>query len=307
MANAGLLSVLPKAAGLAVLVRLLAAMLPLVQAYAWVVVATIAVLTMTVANVTALWQTNLRRLLAYSSVAHAGTMLLGLAVYAAAPGAGGSWDGIAALLVYLVVYAVATIGAFAAFACLGPRGRQIETIQELAGLAWSGGVARPLLAWSVALCLFSLAGIPPLAGFWGKLAVFASALGLAKGPNGPWFITLAVIGVLNSAVAAAYYLRVVGAMFFRVPAGLAERRHDAGPLAAALACGLLALAIGVYPGPWLRQADRAGRGILGRAAAAGDNSHAENAPAGSALCGVANIRDVSRGAAQRAACEAGGD
>jgi NADH-quinone oxidoreductase subunit N len=267
-ANAGLLSVLPKAAGLAVLVRLLAAMMPVVQPYAWALLAAIAVLTMTVANVTALWQTNLRRLLAYSSVAHAGTMLIGLAVYAASPGIGVYWDGIAALLVYLIVYAVATIGAFAALACLGSPGRQVESVHELAGLAWTGGIGRPLLAWSIAVCMFSLAGIPPLAGFWGKLAVFASALGLARGPSGPWFIALAVIGVVNSAIAAAYYLRVVAVMFFRPSTAVAQRPHDGEPLVAALACAALALAIGIYPGPWLREADRASRRIAGRSEAA---------------------------------------
>ena len=259
---------------LAVLVRLLTATMPVVQSYAWIVIAALAVLTMTVANVTALWQDNVRRLLAYSSVAHAGTMLIGLAVYAASPGIEVYWDGIAAVLVYLVVYAVATIGAFAALACVGPRGRQLESIQELAGLAWSGGFTRRLLAWAIAISMFSLAGIPPLAGFWGKLAVFASALGLAKEPLGLakeplglWFVALAAIGALNSAIAAAYYLRVVGVMFFRPPHGLPERPHDGAPLVAAFTCAVLALVIGVYPGPWLREADRASQRIFGRPAA----------------------------------------
>jgi len=260
-ANAGLLSVVPKIAGMVALVRLLAAAMPGVQDHAWPVVLGLAALTMTWANLVALWQDNLRRLLAYSSIANAGFLLIGLAAYAGAGGgAGGAWDGAGALLFYLLVYALGTIGTFAAVACLGRGDEEIESIDELAGLAWTGGPIRPLLAGLLAIFLFSMTGVPPFAGFWGKLAVLASSLSLSRMPPGaaPWFVALAVIGVLNSAIAAAYYLRIVGVMFFRSPlAAPAVQHHARGTLTAAVACAVLVLYIGVRPGPWLQQAARA--------------------------------------------------
>ena len=260
-ANAGFLSVIPKAAGLVALVRLLLEAVPGTPIYTWRLATLVAVLTMTLGNLVALWQSNLRRLLAYSSIAHAGYMLVGLCAYLAC-GAETlpKWDGVGALLFYLLVYALATIGAFATANCLRHGDRPVEDIEELAGLAWTGGPARTFLAWSLAACLFSLTGIPPLAGFWGKLALVFSTL--EAGPPGsalhPWLVGLAVVVVVNSAVAAAYYLRIVGLMFFRLPlATPATSLRDAGPLAAALFCGLMVLLIGLLPGPWIGQANRA--------------------------------------------------
>jgi NADH-quinone oxidoreductase subunit N len=259
--NAALLSVLPKIVGLAALVRVVAVAMPGVQSYAWPAVLVLSVLTMTLGNVVALWQDSMRRLLAYSSIAHAGYLLIGLAVFmASAPAGGAAWDGVAAMLFYLLVYAVATIGAFAALAVFGTRERQIDEIDQLTGLAWTPGTLRRITAWVLAISLLSLTGIPPLAGFWGKLAVFASSLSVGRAAAveaGPWFVALAVIGVVNSAIAAAYYLRVVGVMFFRTPAEPPPIRHRAGgPIAAALGCAVLTVVlIGLYPGPWIGWAD----------------------------------------------------
>ena len=216
--NAGLLSVLPKAAGLLVLVRLVRIAMPGMEGYAWQIALVLALATMTLGNVLALWQDNLRRLLAYSSIANAGYLLLGLAAgLTAAWLPQGRWDGVAAMLFYLVVYSAATLGAFAAFTYLGRERQQIEAIEELAGL----GRTRPLLAACIALCMFSLSGMPPLGGFWGKLFVFGSALGVADagGSLRPWFLVGAIVGVLNAAVAAVYYLRVVAMMYFRALLG----------------------------------------------------------------------------------------
>ena len=130
----------------------------------------LAVLTMTVGNALALWQDNLRRLLAYSAIANAGYLLIGLAAGLATTPAAGRWDGIAAMLFYLVVYAAATLGIFAALIYLGRDGKQVESIDELAGL----GQTRPAVAATVAVLLFSLAGLPPLAGLWGKLLIFGT-------------------------------------------------------------------------------------------------------------------------------------
>jgi NADH-quinone oxidoreductase subunit N len=259
--NAGVLSVLPKVAGMVALVRIAVVAMPTapgVVPYAWMVVLVLSVLTMTLGNVLALWQENLRRLLAYSSVAHAGYMLVGLAVALAPVRVRGEWDGVGAVLFYLCVYALATIGTFAALEFLGRRDRQIEAVEELAGL----GRTRPLLAVVIAVFMFSLAGIPPLAGFWGKLYVFGSALGvdagdLSEGTLWKWFVVLAVIGVLNAAVAAAYYLRIVGVMYFRTPLAVPRPRGGAGAWLALTACAVLTIAIGILPGPLYRQADSA--------------------------------------------------
>ncbi len=261
--NAGLLSIIPKIAGLIAIVRLMTMLLevPDLQPYAWRVALALSIVTMTLGNFMALWQDNVRRLMAYSSIAHAGYLLIPLAVFLApGPGVPAAWDGIGALLLYLLVYAVATIGMFAALAALGHEDTQIDGVDELAGLAWTGGTVRPLMAWCIAAFMFSLAGIPPLAGFWGKLAIFSSALGAggeASGLRG-WFIALAVIGVLNAAVAAAYYLRIIGVMFFRLPLATPGVKRGAGGAGlAAVLCGLLVLVIGVGPGLWIRNANQA--------------------------------------------------
>ena len=129
---------------------------------------------MTLGNVVALWQDNVRRLLAYSSIAHGGYMLIGLAV-ALAAGSGAKsaagFDGVGGVLFYVTVYALATTGALATLVYLGRGVRQIDTVEDLAGAARPSrrGVA-------MAIFMFSLAGIPPLAGFWGKLNLFTGAL-----------------------------------------------------------------------------------------------------------------------------------
>jgi NADH-quinone oxidoreductase subunit N len=200
-ANAALLSVLPKAAGLVALVRLVVIGMPEIGPYAWKIFLVISIVTMTLGNVLALWQENVRRLFAYSSIANAGYMLIGLAVGLASGTASGFWDGVGATFFYLCVYAAATLGAFAVFAYLGRERQQVESVDELAGL----GRTHPMMAAALAVCMFSLAGLPPAAGIWGKLMLFGSALNVQSaegGPLRPWFIALAVVGVLNAAVAA---------------------------------------------------------------------------------------------------------
>jgi NADH-quinone oxidoreductase subunit N len=217
----------------------------------------ISVATMNFGNVVALWQDDLRRLLAYSAVAHAGYLLIGLSVGLAGGDAPGSWNGLGALWFYFVVYAAATIGAFAVLKHLGRSDRMIEGVEELAGL----GRTYPLTAVVMEICLFSLAGVPPLAGFWGKLLLFGSALNqgtvVAQGSMRWWFLGLAIAGVLNAAVAAAYYLRVVAAMYFRTPLATPRAEGGAGAWCAAVVCAVLVVGIGVYPGPWMSAANRA--------------------------------------------------
>ncbi len=252
--NAALLSVLPKAAGFLVLARILTAAAPAGGAPLWQVVLVVSALTMTFGNLMALWQDDLRRLLAYSSIANAGYMLLGLAVALAAGGPSATWDGMQGLWFYLAVYGLATIGAFAALEQLAAT----ATIGELAGL----GRTQPSVAALLSICLLSLTGLPPLAGFWGKLLIFGSAVNVvpAGGVSAnarAWFIAAAVLGLLNAAVGAAYYLRVVAAMYFREPLAAHGARPAAGPRLAAIACAALVLAIGFYPRPWIAAAGTA--------------------------------------------------
>ncbi|HEV3022723.1 MAG TPA: NADH-quinone oxidoreductase subunit N, partial [Pirellulales bacterium] len=265
--NAGVLAVLPKIAGIVALTRIVAAATQGMGDYHWqmtTVLTVLAILTMTVGNVLALWQDNVRRLLAYSSIAHAGYMLVGLAVgFTSARQAGNSpaLDGTGAMLFYLAVYVLATAGTFASLTYLGGKGQPIDGVDELAGL----GRTHSIPALAIAAFMFSLAGIPPLAGFWGKFNILASAFGFglsrggAPGPEQVWFLALATIGVLNAAVAAAYYLRIVTVMYFRAPLATARAEGGGGAWLAAVACAALVVGIGCMPGPLVDQSHEAGQ------------------------------------------------
>lgn len=250
--NAALLSVLPKAAGLAALVRIVVLSMPALGPYGWRLMLATALLSMTLGNILALWQDNLRRLMAYSSIAQTGYMLVGLAAGMVGLGPAG-WNGTAAALFYLAVYVPATIGAFAVLVYLGRERRPIDTVDQLAGLART----HPWASVAMAISMFSLTGIPPLAGFWGKLLVFGSALavpGTAASNAQAWLVLLAVAGVLNSVVAAAYYLRVVAVMYFRAPLAAPAPEGGPAPWAAAWICVALAVGIGLWSGPLLQAA-----------------------------------------------------
>jgi NADH-quinone oxidoreductase subunit N len=266
--NAGLLSTLPKIAGLLVLARVVVAAMPGrdLQELGWQVALVLSVLTMTLGNVVALWQDNIRRLLAYSSIAHGGYVLIGVAVGFARWQSGpavddAKVDGIGSALFYLAVYSLATIGAFAALNYLGSRERQIDGVDELSGL----GRTRPVPALALAISMFSLAGVPPLAGFWGKLTLFAGALDVGAAQSAGairyWFIGLALAGVLNAVIAMAYYLRVVAVMYFRSPVATAAAEGGPGAWWAMLISAVLVLAVGAYPGPTIERADQAGRTV----------------------------------------------
>jgi NADH-quinone oxidoreductase subunit N len=165
----------------------------------------IAVLTMTVGNVMALVQRNTKRMLAYSSIAHAGYVLIGVLV--------GGEAGTRAVLFYLLSYTFMTIGAFTVVAVLARDGREYDAIDDLSGL----GQTRPYLAAVMSICMFSLLGMPATGGFVGKFLLFSAAVqqGLALG-NGS-LVWLVVIAVLNSALSLAYYLRIPAIMYFHPP------------------------------------------------------------------------------------------
>jgi NADH-quinone oxidoreductase subunit N len=264
-ANAGLLAVVPKIAALAALVRLAYVAMPGFERLAWQLTLALAMVTMTTGNLLALWQTNVRRLMAYSSIAHAGYMLIGLSVgFAVAGGAAEAkdFDGTGATLFYLVVYAAATAGTFAALAWLSSERRAVDRVEQLAGLSAS----HPKTAAAIAVFMLSLTGLPPLAGFWGKLTLFTGALSVdARDPDAgglwPWFLALAVVGALNAAISAGYYLRIVGAMYFQPAESVPEAQGGRGPAWAAAVCALLVLAIGCYPGPMVEHANQASRAV----------------------------------------------
>lgn len=258
--NAGLLSVAPKLAGVVGAVRLLIVALPN-ESRVWQLALVLSILTMTMGNICALWQTNVRRMMAYSSIAHAGYLLIGLATAAAAQTTASDGGGIAGMTIYLIVYALATLGAFAALAAISSDRKEVSTLNDIAGL----GRGKPMLAAVIAICMFSLAGLPPFAGFWGKLSLLFGSLNLSLAGDDPaakrlagWFLTLSIVGVLNAAIAAAYYLRVIGTMYFQP----ATTDHNVSPSAggphfAALFCATAVLICGLFPGSLLRMSEQA--------------------------------------------------
>lgn len=189
------MAVVPKLAAFAILIRVLYA--PLIDLLPdWqMILALLAVLTMAGGAFLAIVQTNLKRLLAYSSIAHVGFVLVGLAT--------GTVEGVAGALFYLVVYGVMTLGTFGCLLLLHHRGMYLEDIKDLAGL----GKQAPLLSVALLIFLFSLAGVPPLAGFFAKFYVFQAAVAADL----TW---LAIVGVGCSVVAAVYSLKLIKILFF---------------------------------------------------------------------------------------------
>jgi len=253
----GLLGFLPKAAGFVAIVKLFSVMnWTLPQSALWLMWF-VAAATMTVGNVLALRQSNVKRILAYSSIAHSGYMLIAVLVGPVA-GEGPMRDGVTAMLFYITVYAVMNLGAFAVLAALQVRGEAVEELDALTGLSRR----HPGAALALTVCTFSLMGFPPTAGFLGKVYVFSSAFSLADDHvfRGP-LIVLAVIGVINSAIAAAYYLRIAGACYLREP--LVETEPAAGqPLRLGFVlCSVAMLLLFLWPSPVVKQAQHASAGL----------------------------------------------
>jgi NADH-quinone oxidoreductase subunit N len=242
----GVLGFLPKFAGLLAGVKLLAIfnweLPPQVFWTLWLVAAA----TMTLGNTLALFQQNVKRMLAYSSVAHSGYILIGLLVGPAlVAGAGPMRDGVAAALFYIIVYGTMNLGAFAVLAALERRGEAAETLTDIEGLSHK----HPGLALILAICVFSLMGFPPTAGLLGKVYIFSSAFFAGEGHTyAKPLLVLAVFGAVNTAIGAAYYLRIVAACYNR-PAGEATRIAGRRTVywGAAL-CSLVVLALFIRPG-----------------------------------------------------------
>jgi NADH-quinone oxidoreductase subunit N len=208
----------PKASGFAAFMRVFLFAFPLVAAAsqsrpatgvqlhtAWLdALWLLAILTMSVGNVVALVQTNVKRMLAYSSIAHAGYALVGFVAAGAAPDPGRRDDAVAAVVFYLLVYAVMNIGAFAVVTLVARSGDRRTDVEDYRGI----GFQSPALSLTLSLFLLSLLGVPLTAGFMGKVVVFSEAL--SQGYR--WLV---IIGVLNTAISVYYYLRLVVVMFFR--------------------------------------------------------------------------------------------
>jgi NADH-quinone oxidoreductase subunit N len=243
------MSVGTKSAGFAALARFL--LQGVGPEYAiWVpAVAVLAALTMIIGNISAVTQTNVKRMLAYSSIGHAGYILMGV-LAGGVPNTG--TRGVESFLFYLLAYSLTNLGAFAVLMALEQRGEAAWDLGDFAGLYGR----RPLLAIAMALCMFSLAGVPPTAGFWGKFYVFTAAW--AAGLQ--W---LAVIGVITSAIAAFFYLRIVVQMFMRDPVREVRQTYDR---ALAIGIGVATLGIillGLIPTPLIELVQQTGL-ALGR-------------------------------------------
>lgn len=225
---AALLSVGSKAAGFAALVRFLVEAMGS-QWPIWApALAALAIATLVLGNVGALAQRNVKRMLAYSSVGQAGYMLFGV-IAAGALGGTAAQRGIEGLLLYLLAYMLTNLGAFGVIIALEQRGESAWDMNDLAGL-WQ---RRPLLAVAMAVSMLSLAGVPPMAGFWGKFYVFTAAWQAGFG----W---LTIVGVVVASVAAFYYLRIVAQMFMAEPA-----RDIPDATEPALRVGLVVATVGV--------------------------------------------------------------
>ena len=219
---AAFISAGPKAAGFAAFLRIFMEALPNLQGEWSGVLILLAMLTMTVGNVIAIAQTNIKRMLAYSSIAHAGYVLIGLAA--------ANDDGISSAMLYLLIYCIMNIGAFGAVILAKTEDGESLLISDYAGL----GTRKPLLAMFMSVMLLSLAGFPPTAGFVGKFYIFKAAVGAGH-------IWLVIIGAINTAISAFYYLRVVVTMYMREP----EEELEFSPYASTLVIGLVIAVIGV--------------------------------------------------------------
>ena len=234
----------PKFAAMALIVRTLATSFPGVIEDWQPVIALIAVFSMGVGAFSAIAQTNIKRLMAYSSIGHMGYALIGLSA--------GTSEGVRAVLIYMAIYIIMTVGTFACILMMRRRGGMTENISDLSGLTKTN---MPL-AVVITVLMFSLAGVPPTAGFFGKWFVFAAAVDEG-------LVWLAIAGVLASAVSAFYYLRIVWFIWFEEPAPAFER--DAGPALSVAAWGsaiLMFPLLTVFMGILYQLADRAASSLF---------------------------------------------
>lgn len=249
--SAAMLSFVPKVVGFTALLRLLPVCFGSANFTDWMpvgsvrlVLVVLAILTMFVGNLLALRQTSIMRLLAYSSIAHAGYMLVGLTVGNAA-----SNSGVASLLFYLSMYGIMTIGLFALITAAGSFARPLRSLSDLAGLSKS----HPSIALMMAVCLIGLSGLPPTGGFLAKLNLFVAAWseGTADGR------LLAIVLAVNAVIAATYYLRMIASMYFEQSTVVRGLSRQPAAWIAGCVCAVATLALFAVPQPLMDAAVRA--------------------------------------------------
>ena len=232
----------PKVAGIAIFARVTVVAFPGITHEWQQIVVFVSIASMALGSFAAIGQRNIKRLMAYSSIGHMGYALVGLAA--------GTAEGVQGVLIYMSIYVAMTLGTFAVILSMRRDGRLVETISDLAGLSRT----HPTMAFFLAVLLFSLAGIPPLAGFFAKFYVFLAAIKAG-------LFTLAVIGVLTSVVGAYYYLAIVKIMYFDEPVQSFERM----PMLLRLVLGVSGLAnilFFAYPAPLLGAATVAAKSLF---------------------------------------------
>ncbi|UZE47221.1 NADH-quinone oxidoreductase subunit NuoN [Rhodopseudomonas sp. P2A-2r] len=232
----------PKVAALAVFTRVALTAFPGIMTQWQQIVVFVSIASMVLGSFAAIGQTNIKRLMAYSSIGHMGFALVGLAA--------GTVEGAQGVLVYIAIYVAMTLGTFAIILAIKRDGKPIETIKDFAGLSRTN----PALAFLFAMFLFSLAGVPPLAGFFGKFYVFVAAIEAG-------LFTLAVVGVLASVVGCYYYLMIVKIMYFDEPGTkLDPMRFELRTVLAV--AGIFNVLFFVYPAPLVSAASFAAKSLF---------------------------------------------
>jgi len=232
----------PKVAGIAMFVRATVVAFPGITAQWQEIVVFVAIASMLLGAFAAIGQRNIKRLMAYSSIGHMGFALIGLAA--------GTAEGVQGVLVYMAIYLTMTLGVFAVILSMRRSGGMVESIDQLAGLART----HPTMAFFLAMLLFSMAGVPPLAGFFAKFYVFLAAIKAG-------LYILAVIGVLASVVGAYYYLAIIKIMYFDEPAEQFYGMPNELKLVLGV-CGLFNILFFVYPGPLVGVASAAAHSLF---------------------------------------------
>ena len=233
------MSVGPKAAGFAAFLRIFMTAFGSTH-YEWQkIIFILAVLTMTLGNVVAIAQTNIKRMLAYSSIAHAGYLLIALV--------SANSMGISGTLFYLLAYIFMNVGAFAIVIVLSHKNDEFIQINDYAGL----GFKHPLLAIAMTIFMFSMAGVPPMAGFVGKFYIFSAAI-----KSG--YVGLAIIGVINSVISVYYYLRITVIMYMKEPAREFTPLTLSPFIVAAIVISVIGtLQLGIFPSKVIEMAQQA--------------------------------------------------
>ena len=236
-------SVAPKIAAMALFLRVMLVPFLHLSGEWYQIIWAISVASMLLGAFAAIGQQNIKRLMAYSSIGHVGYALIGLAA--------GSRDGVAGVIIYMAIYLVMNVGTFCCILLMRRKDGMVESIGDLAGLART----RPGMAAALAVFMFSLAGVPPLAGFFGKFFIFVAAINAHA-------YYLAVIGVLASVVGAYYYLRIIKIMYFDAPAEPFEPAESRTLPTLATITGLLTLLFFAFPAPLIERANVAAAALL---------------------------------------------